>query len=173
MVVDWTYSVVMSYVRDEQDAEEIIQDTLLATISGIENFRNQASIKTWVYRIAINKSKDFLKYKHRQKRAGKVISLHRNELNDGADYEPADFWHPGLQMESKEKLDIIFRAINELPANQKKALILNKLEHLKIQEIADIMELSYKAVESLLLRSRQNLKKYLDTEGIYLMKKGI
>ncbi len=163
----------MSYVRDERDAEEVIQDTLLATIHGIDNFRNQATLKTWVYRIAINKSKDFLKYKHRQKRAAKVVSLHKERSDDASAYEPTDFWHPGLQMESKEKLDLIFQAINELPPNQKKALMLNKLEHLKIQEIADIMELSYKAVESLLVRSRQNLKQYLDTQGIYIIKKGI
>lgn len=167
----WVYQMVFSYLKNEQDAEEVIQDTFLAALSGIENFKNDASLKTWVYRIAINKSKDFIKYNKRKKRDGNLISLHHFENQDGREIEVTNFEHPGNQLESQEKIDIIFKGISKLPEKQKEVLTLIKLEHLSIQEVADTLDSSYKSIESLLSRARQNLKLFLETEGFELYKK--
>jgi len=165
--------MVLGYVKNDQDAEEIVQDTIMAAFKGLDRFDGRSSLKTWVYRIAINRSKEKLKYKSRLKRSGNVISLMAEGDEDYIGFEPANYFHPGDQMESKEKLEILFLGISNLPVNQQKALTLNKLEQLNIRETAEIMDMSYKAVESLLSRAKSNLKKYLLNEGFQNFNKRI
>lgn len=145
---------------------------MISALSGLKRFKNEATLKTWVYSIALNKSKDFLKYKSRKKRSGKIISIHKSSDNDKTHYyEPSNFIHPGIELESKEQMNILFGAINQLPENQKSALIMAKLDKISQKEIADIMDLSIKAVDSLLTRAKTNLRKYLEAEGILILKK--
>ena len=161
----------MSFLQNNEDAEEVVQDTLIATLNGIENFKNQSSLKTWVFRIAINKSKDLIKYKNRKKRYAQVISISQNEENGRKPIEPTNFDHPGVTLESKEQMDLLFYGINQLPTNQKEALVLAKLEQMSMKEIAVVMKTTPKAVESLLTRAKSNFKSYLEKEGIHLYKK--
>ncbi len=167
----WIYNAVYSYVQSKEDTEEIIQDTLIAALNGLKKFKNEASLKTWTYSIALNKSRDFIKYKSRQKRSGKIISIYRSNDSNSLQYEPRTFEHPGIVLESKEQMDLLFSAINRLPENQKTALILAKLDRKPQKEISTIMNISLKAVESLLTRARTNLKKYLEAEGITITRK--
>ena len=162
---------MLSYLQNKEDAEEVVQDTLIATINGIDNFKNESALKTWVFRIAINKAKDAIKYKHRKKRFAHVISINQNAESDRADIEPVNFFHPGVELESKEQMKLLFRGINQLPESQKEALILAKLEQMKMKDIAHVMSTSPKAVESLLSRARANFKAYLNAEGIVINKK--
>lgn len=171
LVTHWTYNVVLSYLQSKEDAEEVVQDTLLATLNGIKNFKSESSLKTWVYRIAINKSKDALKFRNRKKRYAEVISISKNSRVDRGDLEVSSFMHPGIRLESKEQMELLFRGINELPESQKEALILAKLEQMSMKEIAEVMKTSPKAVESLLSRAKTNFRAYLETEGINRYKK--
>jgi len=169
-VVDTVHVVVKSYVHNLEDAEEVIQDTIITTIDNIGKFDNRASLKTWIYRIAINKSKDLLKYKKRQKRAGVNLSLNDSEIVSSDILKLGDYYDPGKMLESKEQLEILFNAINQLPPNQKEAITLTKLEQLSMKEVAEIMNVTPKAVEGLISRSKSNLKKYLESEGITMYK---
>ena len=74
----------------------------------------------------------------------------------------SDFKHPGIDLEHQENLSIIFKGIDLLPDNQKTAFILSFIEDLPRQEVADIMELSLKAVESLLQRGKKKLRESLE-----------
>ena len=71
------------------------------------------------------------------------------------------FIHPGVLTENKEQAAILFKAINQLPEKQKTAFMLQKIQDMSQQNIAEIMELSEGAVESLLMRAKANLKKLL------------
>ena len=166
----WIYNIILSYVQNKEDAEEVAQDTLIAGLNALKDFRKESALKTWMCSIAINKSKDFLKYKTRQKRSGKVVPI-GEKSEDIYNVQPTDFMHPGIALESKEMMEVLFAAINQLRENQKTALILAKLENMKQAEIAEVMKLSPKAVESLISRAKANLKKYLEVEGIEIYKK--
>jgi RNA polymerase sigma-70 factor (ECF subfamily) len=114
-----------------------------------------------MYRIAINKCLDFIKYINRKKRFAFISQLfdaHSGELL----HDKADFFHPGVRMENKEKSAILFKAIHNLPKNQKTAFILSQLEGLSYAEISEVMQNSIPSVESLLFRAKQNLRKQLD-----------
>jgi RNA polymerase sigma-70 factor (ECF subfamily) len=150
------FNVCLNYLQNRHDAEEVTQDVFVKVHEQLDNFEGRAQIKTWIYRIAINKSLDFLKAQKRQKRFGFHIPI----LVAGNSALPplSTFDHPGILMEDEESLKGIFENINTLPTNQKTALLLKSIENLTQQEIADVMKISIKAVESLLSRARSNLK---------------
>lgn len=159
-VTEWVYNFLLSYVQNAQDVEELVQDTLLGALDNIHHFRGDASLKTWVYRIAIHKVQDHLKSKQRIKRKATIISIDGTENLKIAD--PGHFVHPGILLENKEDVERLFAAINELAENQKMALVLAKIDHKSYGEIAELMQLSTKAVESLVARAKQNLKNSLE-----------
>ena len=78
--------------------------------------------------------------------------------------EIPDFNHPGVALDRKENAARLFKAIGQLPENQKIAFTLHKLEDLSYQEVSEVMGTSVAAVESLLHRAKQNLKKILEKE---------
>ena len=61
------YNIALSYVQNIEDAEEVVQDVFIQVYSKLDQFKNNSSIKTWIYRIAINKSLDFIKHKKSKK----------------------------------------------------------------------------------------------------------
>ncbi len=154
------YNLALQYVQNMEDAEEITQDVFLSVYQSMEGFRADSKLSTWIYKITINKSIDLINKRKRKKRFAFLTSLFNLE-NDQLVYEPAHFNHPGVQLENKEALQNLFELINQLPEKQKTALILTKVEQKTQIETAEIMELSPKAVESLVQRAKVNLQKKL------------
>jgi RNA polymerase sigma factor (sigma-70 family) len=153
------FNTVISYLQNQEDAEEITQDVFVEIHRSIRTFAGKSSLSTWIYRIAINKSLDFIKSKNRKKRFAFFTELFDN--SGDVKHEQPDFYHPGIVLENKEKAAILFKAIDKLPENQKNAFILAKTEGLSYQEISGVMQTSISSVESLLVRARQNLQKNL------------
>ncbi len=152
--------MALQYVQNQEDAQEITQDVFFAIHYSMRDFKEKSSVSTWIYRITINKSLDFLKAKKRKKRFAFLTSLFYRDSTE-IKYDSATFDHPGVQLEQKEAIAAIFKYINELPDAQKTALILTKIEQKPQAEVAEIMELSLKAVEGLLQRAKNNLEKKL------------
>ena len=152
------YNVALSYVQNVEDAEEITQDVFIQLHQSIATFKNLSTLKTWIYRITINKSLDFLKHKKSQKR---FFIFGKRSENEYEIQNISTFEHPGILLENKEKSKLLFGVINELSENQKTAFILSKIDGLSNPEIASIMELTVSSVESLLFRAKDNLKKKL------------
>lgn len=150
------YNACLNYLQNAQDAEEVTQDVFLKVHAKMDGFKAEAELKTWIYRIAINQCLDFLRAKKRQKRFGFLLSIGTAVEENSAAF--AAFNHPGVQLEDKEGIAHIFACINQLPERQKTALLLKSMEHLSQKEIAEVMALSEKAVESLLSRAKANLK---------------
>lgn len=153
------YNTVLGILQDADDAEDVTQDVFIKVYENIGKFKGEAKLSTWIYRIAITQAMDLIRYRNRKKRGGFILSLFG--ANKELLYEPPDFEHPGVLAENKEQSVILFRAINKLPENQKTAFILQKMEDKGQREIAEIMQLSEGAVESLLSRAKGNLKKML------------
>jgi RNA polymerase sigma-70 factor (ECF subfamily) len=159
------YNLSLQYVQNKEDAEEITQDVFVSIYESFSTFQEKSSLSTWVYRITINKSLDFIKAKNRKKRFAQFTSLF-SKNNVSERHELTHFDHPGVALEQKEAIRTIFKIINSLPENQKTALILSKIEGKSQQEIAEIMQISAKAVESLVQRAKSNLLKNLpNSEG--------
>ena len=155
------YNTVLSYLQNRNEAEEIAQDVFVEIHHSIHKFRGESSLNTWIYRIAVTKSLDFIKYKNRKKRFAFLTSIFEKDSTSLV-VNPPEFVHPGVLLENQEKSAILFKAIHSLPDNQKTAFILARVEGLSHKEISEIMQVSVGSVESLLHRSRENLKKQLE-----------
>jgi RNA polymerase sigma factor (sigma-70 family) len=150
------YNLAVSYLQNVEDAEEITQDVFLQVHQSLEKFKHKSTLKTWIFRITINKCLDQLKARKRKKRMAFVSSLFHP---DGQIVlEAIEFNHPGILLEQKENAATLFECIDELPQNQKTAFLLSKVECLPNAEISEIMEASMSSVESYLFRAKQNLQ---------------
>jgi RNA polymerase sigma factor (sigma-70 family) len=154
------FNTVISYLQDKDDAEEITQDVFIEIFKSAIKFKKQSTAGTWIYRIAVNKSLDFIRYKQRKKRFVEVKRLFLNSENEPA-LDVPDFVHPGVLMENKENAATLFKVIDKLPPNQKTAFILSFVEELPRQEVANVMKITLKSVESLLFRAKANLRNKL------------
>lgn len=156
------FNLALQYVQNREDAEEIVQDVFIKVHQNLDTFKHESKHSTWIYRITINTSLDYLKAKKRKKRFGFFTSLFHADSNE-LKFESESFDHPGVSLEQREAIEKIFAYINQLPENQKTALILHKIEQQSQVEIAEIMQLTPKAVESLIQRAKTNLEKKLNT----------
>jgi len=149
------YNVSLNYLQNTEDAEDVTQEVFVKIHKNLSNFDGLSSLKTWIYRICINACLDFLKAQKNRKGLFFNISVFNNFNTMPV---ISDFNHPGVLLENKEGLESLFSKINELPVNQKTALLLKAVEDLSQKEIAEVMNMNEKAVESLLSRARKNLK---------------
>jgi RNA polymerase sigma factor (sigma-70 family) len=153
----------LQYTQNAEDAEEVAQDVFVSVYEKSSAFRKDSELKTWIYRITINKSLDFLRSKKRRKRFGFFSAL---SIDDEVPLDIPSFNHPGIALEQKEALKNLFKCINALPFNQKTAVLLLKIEQMSQAEAAGVMNITPKALESLFQRAKDNLKKLLiQTEG--------
>ncbi len=157
------FNLALQYVQNTEDAEEITQDVFVKIFDNLNSFKKQSSLKTWIYRMAINQSLDFIKAKNAQKRSFLSSIFNINDSN--FKFQPSNFNHPGIELEQKEACQKIFEAINQLSDNQKTALILLKIEDKSQAETAEIMNLKVKALESLFQRAKNNLEILLKKKG--------
>ena len=153
------YNTVLGFVQHLENAEEVTQDVFIRVYETIGSFKQESKLSTWIYRISINQSLDFIRRAKRKKRMAVITSLFG--VDNEVLHQPADFEHPGVIMEKKENAAILFKAINLLPDNQKTAFLLQKMQDCSQQKIAEIIQLKEGAVESLLQRAKANLKKSL------------
>jgi RNA polymerase sigma factor (sigma-70 family) len=153
------YNTALGLLQNAEDAEDTAQEVFIQVYESVSTFKEESKFSTWLYRITVSKSLDHIRKKKRKKRFAFIQSLYGK--NDGQMIEPPDFFHPGVKMENKENAAVLFKAVNELPANQKTAFILNKTENLSYREIAEVMESSESAVDALLQRAKKNLQKNL------------
>jgi RNA polymerase sigma-70 factor, ECF subfamily len=159
------YNLALNYVQNTEDAEDITQDVFVTVYQSLSSFQGTSSMSTWIYRITINKSLDFLKARQRKKRFAFFSSLFYSNSGE-LKHNPLEHNHPGVLLEDKEAIDLLFKMINELPDTQKTALILHKIEQKLQVEVAEIMNISPKAVESLIQRAKISLtKKINNSEG--------
>lgn len=146
--VEKVFNTALHYTQKPEDAEEITQDVFVKIHQNVGKFKGNARLSTWIYRITINTALDYLK---KRKRLA-FIQWRFSEANE------LDFQHPGVPPDETEDYKLIFKQINALPDHQRTAFILSYIEDLPRQEIADIMQVSLKALESLLQRAKTTLK---------------
>ena len=94
------YNLALHYVQNSEDAQEITQDVFVAVYQSLEGYQKTSSISTWMYRITINKSLDFLKARQRKKRFAFLTSLFFPDSNE-LRYNPPEHNHPGIVLEHK------------------------------------------------------------------------
>lgn len=152
------FNTVLNILQDTVEAEDSAQEVFIRVYESISSFKQQSSLSTWIYAIAVRKAIDKLRKRKRRENIGRIIPWWMpNDSKGGKE----DFYHPGVALEHKQKSALLFRAIAELPGNQKVAFTLIKVQGMSYEEACGIMGQSVKAIESLISRAKQNLQKKL------------
>ena len=148
------FRTVMGFVHLKEDAEEVTQDIFVRVYQSLSSFHHDAEFSTWLYRITVNTSLNFLRSnrKNRLLQSLEAIFSHRSEEKT-----------PLEELEHAERDRHIRMAIDALPEKQRMAFILSRYEELPQKKIAAVMNRSEGAVEQLLQRAKENLKKKLST----------
>ncbi len=159
LVVNTCYGLL----HNREDAEDVAQDVFIEVYRSVENFRADAKLSTWLYRIAVNRSLNHIRDNKKHRWFSSFESDVKTENKKLFQVESSKTDQPEFELENKQRANILNEAINSLPENQKVAFSLSKYEDLSYQEIAEVMELSVSSVESLLFRAKKNLQKKLYT----------
>lgn len=151
------FNTVLNILQDIDEADDTAQDVFIQVYHAINSFKGDSSLTTWLYRIAVRKALDKLRQRQNRIRLQKLLPWWMpNDEN-----KAQTFYHPGIALEHKERAAELFKAISKLPENQKIAFNLIKVQGIKYSEASEIMQLSVKAIESLISRAKQNLQKQL------------
>jgi RNA polymerase sigma-70 factor (ECF subfamily) len=173
--------VAQMYVRDRATAEEVVQETWLAVLNGIDRFEERSSLKTWLFRILTNRAKT------RGEREGRVVPfsslagateeddpsadpdrfLGPDSPNAGAWAAPPRAW-PHDEVLGRETLAVIEMAIEKLPEAQREVIRLRDVEGWSPMEVSDALEITDGNQRVLLHRARSKVRAaveaYLDPE---------
>ncbi len=156
--------------KNDQDAEDVLQETFLKAYSRLEQFHGDSKFYTWLVRIGVNESL----MKIRRRKDGKFVALDQEiETGEGTLVRelPADVENPEEHYGREEIRQALSRAIDGLADAYKTVFVLRDVDGLSTEETAQALELSVPAVKSRLLRARlqlrDKLKRILGKNGQY------
>jgi RNA polymerase sigma factor (sigma-70 family) len=152
------YHTVLNIVQDKHDADDASQEVFIEVYESVKSFKEQSSLSTWIYRIAVHKALDKLRRRKTRKRLQQWLPWW---MPDDKESAQAVFYHPGAELDKKEKAAILFKAIAALPEKQRLAFTLIKVQGLSYEMVCAVLQQSTKSVESLVSRAKENLQKQL------------
>ena len=163
---DRIYRTVLSLLRSPEEAEDVAQEVFVEVYQTIGRFRGDAALSTWLYRLATSRA-----LKNRQKaRAKKRFAYFTSLLgfDNNVLHEVPDHAHPLALLEGQQQLQLLLDRIARLPNQQQVAFTLRHEQDLSYEEIAAILSTTVPAVESLLFRARQTLRKHLQRHSCHV-----
>ncbi|MDC0577356.1 sigma-70 family RNA polymerase sigma factor [Gammaproteobacteria bacterium] len=148
-------SLAFKFSKDLQVAEDIVQDSLIKSFKSLDSFREDSSFYTWVYRITVNTSKNFLVSK---KRKDELLASDMHE--DGSlDLNSIETDNPESLLKASELKDILTSTLNQLEEDTKTALTLREFDGLSYEQISEIVNCPVGTVRSRIFRGREILEK--------------
>ena len=144
-------STAFKFVKDVQIAEDIVQDSFIKALKALESFREDSSFYTWIYRITVNTSKNFLVSKKRKS------ELLNSDLSEEASYEiePVETYSPEDLLQATQLKKVITETIDQLGEDTRTALTLRELDGLSYEQIADVVNCPVGTVRSRIFRGRE------------------
>jgi RNA polymerase sigma-70 factor (ECF subfamily) len=157
--------VARSLVPNHAVAEEVVQDAWLGVVRGIERFEGRSSIKTWLFRILINRARSAASHER------STMAIEPEQAVDQAYFNAAGGWADPVQhwtVESDNRLDatawapVLKSALDDLPARQRQVVLLRDVEGLSSAEVCAILGITNANLRILLHRGRNGLREVLD-----------
>ena len=159
---DRIFNLCFRFLGDYQEANDSAQEVFVKAYRSLKRFRFESAFGTWLYRIAVNTCKNKVKsldYRYAKKMVyldnpGAVQDAHGLEISD-------ETQSPLAELEKRERMELIQRAIESLPPEQKMVVILRDIQGLPYDDIADITGCGLGTVKSRLSRARLELRRKL------------
>ena len=152
-------NVCNSFLHCNSDAEDLTQEVFIEVYLSAHKFRNESKLSTWLYRIAVPRSLHFIRDNKKRKIIKSLGSFFNgNEQKEYQIPDYSDLYNDLNEVENK-KAELLHKAIDSLPKNQKISFTLSKFENLSYKQIAVVMNLSLPAVEGLIHRAKKSVSK--------------
>ncbi|HHY06745.1 MAG TPA: sigma-70 family RNA polymerase sigma factor [Clostridia bacterium] len=135
------YRLAYSYVKNADDALDIVQESIYKAVASIDSLKNPGYIKTWFYRIVVNTALDFL-------RQSKKVVIVEEEVLSGFSESKVDTY---------ADLDLQ-RAMEKLPLSYRSIIVLRFFEDLKIEEVAEVLDVNVNTVKTRLYKALEKLR---------------
>jgi len=154
------YAAALAILRNETDAEDVVQEAMLKALANIRQFRAEARFSTWLIQITVNEA--LMRRRRERTRMTEAIDDNRD---DKGEYTPREFadWReiPSEALERKEVRQKLAEALASLDRKYREVFVLRDMEQLNIQETAEALGISVASVKTRLLRARLMLRDLL------------
>ena len=155
-----------TFVGSEAAAEEVTQETWVALLDGIDGFEERSSLKTWLFRVLVNRART------RAKKQGREVpfDLEDEPHPDEARFSSAGFWAAGpkpwseTDIDHKRVLAIVRREVDNLPEAQRAVVIMRDIEGLDAKEVCNVLAIQETHQRVLLHRGRAKLRSLIEKE---------
>ncbi len=156
------YNTALHYLRNEEDAGDVLQESLIKIFLNLHKFKGKSRFDTWVYRIVVNTCNDFLRKKSRMitesldcntKNGASVIQV------SGNDPSPSEI------LEKNETSEMILNCLYRMPKDQRLVIILRDIQGFSYKEIGQILGCTIGTVKSRINRARSRLKEYISEQN--------
>ena len=154
------YQLALHLLGGHDDALDLSQEVFLRVFRTLRGFRAQSTLRTWIYRIVINQARNRQRWWRRRRRADQV-SLDEHPWRHGELAARSDVSSPDRMYDQKETADRLWRSLNQLPFEQKSAIVLREIHGLSYEEIAFSVGVVVGTVKSRLARARDTLREEL------------
>jgi RNA polymerase sigma factor (sigma-70 family) len=158
---DRIYRTAFALLRSAEEAEDVAQEVFVEVYQTVGQFRGTAALSTWLYRLATSRA-----LQHRRRSAAKKRFAYFTSLlgfDNRVLHDPPDHAHPQALLEGQQGLHLLLAHIGRLPSQQQVAFTLRHEQELSYEEIAAVLHTTTAAVESLLFRARQTLRRHLQS----------
>ena len=159
------YSLLFRLTSDAEEARDLTQETFLRAFQGIQRFRGEADLKTWIYRIAINQARNRWRWWKRRRRDATVsldAPIGDREQTIGSGLRNVDAIDPEQETLARERELQLREALQSLRSSYREAVILRDVEGFSYEEIAETLQINIGTVKSRLSRGRLELRHMLE-----------
>ncbi len=159
------FNLTLRILGDREEALDVSQEVFFSVYRKLHRFRGESSLKTWIYRIAINRASNRCRWWNRLRRRG-TVSLDEHLSGDDsrsfAECLEAAERNPEQALLARERQGEIARSLLRLPLPQRIAVVMRDIEGLSYEEIAAMLQVSLGTVKSRIARGREELKRRLN-----------
>jgi RNA polymerase sigma-70 factor (ECF subfamily) len=157
------YGLVFRLLGNQPDACDVVQEVFLKVFRGVQSFRERSSLRTWIYRIAVNEAHNHRRWFARHCRREVPIEDER-EQGYGMEFAADPGRSPFEQALESENRTLIERALTRINPVFRTAVVLRDIQNLTYEEIAEILQVSLGTVKSRIVRGREALRRELTQE---------
>jgi RNA polymerase sigma-70 factor (ECF subfamily) len=157
-----TYSLIYRMVRSEADAADLTQETFVRVYKALPRLRAEGAQSAWIRRIATNLCLDYIRRRNATPSTSSIDARFSEESDVLLSWDIADpSSEPDLLFASKERTNILHRAIETLPEEYRLVILLHHIEEMRVEEIADALKVPAGTIKSRLSRARKELRRKL------------
>lgn len=158
------YSIAYTYLKNEEDAMDALQDSFVKIYRNLEKFKAQSKFETWVYRIVVNTCNDYLR---KQKNKPVYENLHKSDGEGEYTIEIVDT-SPGPEdiLQQNEEGKLILECLYKLDDTMREILILRDVKGFAYDEIVEILQISIGTVKSRIFKARNQFKEIYLSQNI-------